>query len=1039
MASRVGRKAGTVQTSWKVAFSGVRENYQNQLFGQWTSVEMSSEKTAQDYLHDARRHFDAKDHAAALQIAEDGLAQFPFNASLCDLKIATLRAMEGPEVAVAFSETLPRELLASWLVNRMVVLLIETERLQEANDLLNEATAETRARQPYQMARIRVTEILEGHEAALYHAQAFCRAHPDRPELVLRAAGLLEDLDRCHEAIDCLDPLITKDAPWPHRKQFARVCKKAGYPIWAISVMEDAERDLQNPPPGLFYDLARALEEKGRPEEALAVLDRSLQRYSNNSYQCWMKARILRGLGRAEEALDFVFSLAPEALDEQLQNMVCSLLIEIERHEEAEEFIASLPKDAQNRPAILLSRLRICHAKMGPSEALEFAEQSIGFCPADQFLALEIAHLLQLAGRNHDAISILSPFATDAVAAPVAGKLARLYLATGQPDEASRLLGPLADAKATNADMQSLLVQAYEEDGQQTSALDAVEKGLQRFQGDPNLLAQYWRLLSGLQGREAAIQACYCAQTDWPGSVQVQIKALQFLSRMEDEDGCKNASERIEHADPDNQQGAVVRANYLLNQKNAVGARNLLLATRKKNGSSASLDRTLAVACHHLGLNDEAMSLIEPLACGSESNAYAVIELVKFRQAVCDYDGARAALDSIPVRNRDDEKRRRDRLADMALGRADVESALELAQATVLATPDDVYSWSRKAQAELMAGDVESAWESHRTWVNLRWTQDNTGKLTKKVKRSLNGQIMNEYRLLGDDPALALSRPGLDQRIAAREYKRSLMVNPSSTALALGLMVSLRRCGEVLDQVHDAPELSPAPDRIPRKIFQFWDASDPPHQVADLMEENRLANPGYSYRRFDQKSAREYLQEKGEQAAIEAFRLAPNAAGKADIFRLVVLWHEGGIYLDADDRCTVPLDTFIDHSLRFLGYQEPQMSVGNSFLAVQPRDPIIRAALDDAVNAFGGPQGEILWLSTGPGAMTRAVAKVGTDEAGLLIPGVCIVSINLLRNGVWPHLQLSYKSTERSWIRSFLNPDVGIVRATVNRAGFAGG
>lgn len=996
---------------------------------------MSSEKTAQDYLLDARRHFHAKDHSAALRIAEDGLAQFPFNASLCDLKIATLRAMEGPELALTFSETLPRELLASWLVNRMVVLLIETERLQEANELLNEATADTRARQPYQMARIRVTEIIEGKEAALSQAQVFCRAHPDRQELILRLAGLLEDLDRCHEAIDCLEPLITPDAPWPHRKQFARVCKKAGYLIWAISVMEDAERDLQNPPPGLFYDLARALEEKGRSEEALAVLDRSQQRYSNNSYLCWMKARILRELGRAEEALDFVFSLAPEALDEQLQNMVCSLLIELERHKEAEEFIASLPIDAQNRPAILLSRLRIYHATMGPSEALEFAEKSIGFRPSNQFLALEISHLLQRAGRIHEAISILSPFATDAVAAPVAGKLARLYLATGQPDKAVWLLAPLADAKATNADMQSLLVQAYEEDGRQVSALDAVEKGLQRFQGDPNLLAQYWRLLSGLQGREAAIQACYSAQTDWPGSVQVQIKALQFLSLMEDEDGCKNASERIEHADPDNQQGAVVRANYLLQQKDAIGARNLLMATRKKYGSSASLDRTLAVACHHLGLNDEAMSLIEPLACGSETNAYAVVELVKFRQAVCDYDGARAALDSISVRNRDDEKRRRDRLADMALGRADVESALELAQATVLDNPDDVYGWSRKAQAELMAGDVDSAWDSHRTWVNLRWMQDKTGKLTKKVKRSLNGQIMNEYRLLGDDPALALSRPGLDQRIASRAYKRSLMGNPSSTALALGLMVSLRRCGEVLDKVFDEAELQPVPDRIPRKIFQFWDEPAPPHQVADLMEENRLANPGYSYRRFDQKSAREYLQEKGEQAAIEAFRLAPNAAGKADIFRLVVLWHEGGIYLDADDRCTVPLDTFIDHSLRFLGYQEPQMSVGNSFLAVQPRDPIIRAALDDAVNAFGGPQGEILWLSTGPGAITRAVAKVGTDEAGLLLPGVCIVSINLLRNGVWPHLKLSYKSTERSWIRSFLNPDAGSLHATFRVTG----
>lgn len=992
---------------------------------------MSLEKTAQDYLQDARRHFDAKDHAAALQIAEDGLALFPVHASLCDLKMATLRAIEGPEAAIAFASTLPRELLTSWLINRMVVLLIEAERLQAANDLLLEASAETRARQPYQMARIRLTEIMDGPEAALSHAQAFCRDHPDRPELFARAAGLLEELDRHHEAIDCLEPLMTPDAPWPHRKQFARVCQKAGYLIRAISVLEDAEHQLQNPPPQVFFDLARALEEKGRSEEALAVLERSLQRHSNNPYQCWMKARILRDTGRADEALDFVLSLAPRVLNDQLQNMVCSLLIEFERHGEAEDFIASLPTDAQCRPAILMARLRICHAQLGPSEALEFAEQSIGFRPSDPFLALEMSRLLQLAGRNHEAITLLTPFVTDATPAQVVGRLARLYLSTGRPGEALRLLAPSVDAKETNAAMQSLVVQAYEEDGQQANAFAAVEKGLQRFRDNPTLLAQYWRLMVDVRGREAAIDACNKAQTDWSGSVQVQINALQFLSRVGDEDGCKTAFEGIERADPDHERGVLARVYHLMSQKDAIGARNLLLSFRERNGSSSSIDKTLAIACHHLGLNEEAMSLIEPLTVGPGDNVYAVLDLVKFRQAVCDYDGARAALDSIPVRNRDDEKRRRDRLADMALGRADVETALELAQAAVLDTPDSIYGWSRKAQAELMAGDVAAAWESHRKWVNLRWMQDETGKLTKKVKRSLNGQIMNEYRLLGDDRALASSRAGLDQRIAAREYKRSLMGNPSSTALALGLMISLRRCGEVLDCVTEAAELPPAPDRIPRSIFQFWDELEPPCQVVDLMEQNRLANPGYSYRRFDQISARDYMREKGEQAAVEAFRLAPNAAGKADIFRLVVLWHEGGIYLDADDRCTAPLETFIDHTLRFLGYQEPQMSVGNSFLAVQPRDPIIRAALDDAVNAFGGPQGEILWLGTGPGAITRAVANVGTDEAGMLLPGVSIVSINLLRNGVWPHLQLSYKSTERSWIRPFLNPDAGIGRATI--------
>lgn len=340
----------------------------------------------------------------------------------------------------------------------------------------------------------------------------------------------------------------------------------------------------------------------------------------------------------------------------------------------------------------------------------------------------------------------------------------------------------------------------------------------------------------------------------------------------------------------------------------------------------------------------------------------------------------------------------------------------------VTIAPDTVDAWKLKARIELMAGNVRASLDSHKTWVRLRSANDKSGRVTNKLLQSLHGQILNEYRLAGDEAAFSLSQPGRDQRIAARTFRALLGEMPMNTSLAMSLVNALRRIGAIAE-----PSRCPAPplsqqDRIPRKIFQFWDAADRPPQVAALMEENRCANPGYSHRCFDLRTALEFMQDKQETAAIKAIRLAPHAAAKADIFRLVLLWHEGGIFLDADDRCIAPLSGLIDHRLRFMGYQEPLMSIGNNFLAVQPHEPIIRAALDDAVTSFNGPRGEVIWLASGPGAMTRAVASVGTDETGMLLPGVQIIPVHALRRTVAAHVLLTYKSTEKSWFRGFLKP-----------------
>ncbi|MEL6680349.1 MAG: glycosyltransferase, partial [Pseudomonadota bacterium] len=236
---------------------------------------------------------------------------------------------------------------------------------------------------------------------------------------------------------------------------------------------------------------------------------------------------------------------------------------------------------------------------------------------------------------------------------------------------------------------------------------------------------------------------------------------------------------------------------------------------------------------------------------------------------------------------------------------------------------------------------------------------------------------------------------------------------PHNTTAALHLLKALQNAGAVRDEPGPVRET----ERIPRQVFQFWDRELPP-ALADLRERNRALNPGYAYHLFDKVRARAYLEERGGTALTRAFRRAPHPAAMSDIFRLAVLYHEGGLYMDPDDRCVAPLADHLNHGLRFIGYQEYLWSIGNNFLAVAPRDPIIGAALRDVEEAFASGHGETLWLSTGPGLMTRALAAHGVSADGALPDDIWIMPAHRLRRFVSSHVSLPYKSSDQHWTKA---------------------
>jgi mannosyltransferase OCH1-like enzyme len=204
---------------------------------------------------------------------------------------------------------------------------------------------------------------------------------------------------------------------------------------------------------------------------------------------------------------------------------------------------------------------------------------------------------------------------------------------------------------------------------------------------------------------------------------------------------------------------------------------------------------------------------------------------------------------------------------------------------------------------------------------------------------------------------------------------------------------------------------------IPQKIAQYWDA-DIPADVEMLCESWRSHHPNFAYTRFSNTEARQFLERKGPSGALQAFDRAREAAMKADVFRLALLYDQGGYYIDADDKCVAPISTIEHADCDLLLYQEDYGTTGNNFIGCAPRHPAIGSALRNAIDSINGGDTDMVWLATGPGLMSRAVAVHLAENLTERLKTTLILERHELARIAAIHIQTAYKQTRKNWHRT---------------------
>jgi len=168
---------------------------------------------------------------------------------------------------------------------------------------------------------------------------------------------------------------------------------------------------------------------------------------------------------------------------------------------------------------------------------------------------------------------------------------------------------------------------------------------------------------------------------------------------------------------------------------------------------------------------------------------------------------------------------------------------------------------------------------------------------------------------------------------------------------------------------------------------------------------------------FDNASALRFLRVRCSSECLAAYKRVIDPAQKADLFRLAYLFHEGGVFADVDNLCRRPLAPLL---FRFgdLGlYQENYGTTGNDFIAARPANPIIGAALAEAVAAINAGDRDIVWLQTGPGLLTRTAAHAYAVSGGLSAAELQIIDRMEFQHYVARSLQAVYKRSKRHWLR----------------------
>jgi mannosyltransferase OCH1-like enzyme len=138
---------------------------------------------------------------------------------------------------------------------------------------------------------------------------------------------------------------------------------------------------------------------------------------------------------------------------------------------------------------------------------------------------------------------------------------------------------------------------------------------------------------------------------------------------------------------------------------------------------------------------------------------------------------------------------------------------------------------------------------------------------------------------------------------------------------------------------------------------------------------NRLLSRSYNYRFHSTAERLAFVKQNFPGKPTELYSRLTIGAAQADVWRLMVLYKHGGVYMDIDSHFVWPLDRFIEAGTSEIFLRYKSKDATNYFIASAPANPNIKALLDEVLYRIENSQSNNVYDITGPSVFQDVLAN----------------------------------------------------------------
>ena len=161
---------------------------------------------------------------------------------------------------------------------------------------------------------------------------------------------------------------------------------------------------------------------------------------------------------------------------------------------------------------------------------------------------------------------------------------------------------------------------------------------------------------------------------------------------------------------------------------------------------------------------------------------------------------------------------------------------------------------------------------------------------------------------------------------------------------------------------------------IPKRIYQTWKTHNLPRGIDIVVRKMLDANPGYSHYLYDDIEMTEFVHRNYPGEISSAFDMLAIGAARADLWRYLILYKYGGIYLDIDAEIVGKLDDLIRPDDSAIITREQVEGLFNQWILIFSKGhPLLADVIDRCVDNIKSKSSNNILHLTGSTVFTGAI------------------------------------------------------------------